>query len=42
MESGMDQIFSKPLHLKEFGSLLLKMSFINSLPKHLRLDTEEC
>jgi CheY-like chemotaxis protein len=37
-ESGMDQVYSKPLAIKLLGDLLLKMKFIENVAEHLKLD----
>ena len=39
--SGMDKVFPKPLPIKEFGKLLMQLKFIDSVPEHLRVDSEE-
>jgi CheY-like chemotaxis protein len=36
IKSGMDKVFSKPLHIKDFGQLMLDMKYIASVPDHLR------
>lgn len=41
LASGMDKIFQKPLHIKEFGQLALDMRYITSIPPHLKLDDIE-
>ena len=40
INSGMDKVYSKPFPIKEFGMLLMQMKYIQSVPEHLRLDTE--
>ena len=42
LQSGMDKIFQKPLHVKEFGQLLMDMKYITTIPEHLKLDEVEC
>ena len=41
---GMDKVYPKPLPIKEFGQMLMKMNYIDIVPDHLKLDseTEEC
>ncbi len=39
--SGMDRVYPKPLPIKEFGHLLINMKLIDSVPEHLRLDSNE-
>ena len=39
--SGIDKVFPKPLPIKEFGQLLLQMNYIESVPEHLRIDSEQ-
>jgi hypothetical protein len=36
----MDKVYPKPLPIKEFGQLLMQMNYIDSVPEHLRLDSE--
>ena len=40
IKSGMDKVFSKPLHLKDFSQLMIEMRYITSVPEHLRGDEE--
>jgi DNA-binding response OmpR family regulator len=43
LKSGMDKIFQKPLHAREFGQLLMDMRYITTVPAHLKLDeVDEC
>ena len=42
LQSGMDKIFQKPLHVKEFGQLLMDMKYITTIPDHLKLDEVDC
>jgi hypothetical protein len=37
----MDKVYPKPLPIKEFGQLLMQMSYISKVPEHLRLDSEQ-
>jgi len=37
----MDKVYPKPLPIKDFGKLLFDMKFIESVPDHLRIETEE-
>ena len=39
IQYGMDKVYPKPLPIKEFGSLLMSMKFIENVPQHLRLDS---
>jgi len=41
LQSGMDKIFQKPLHVREFGQLLMDMRYITTVPAHLKLDEVE-
>jgi CheY-like chemotaxis protein len=41
LKSGMDKVYPKPLPVKEFGQLLIAMKFIEEVPKHLELDSNE-
>ena len=41
LASGMDKIYPKPLPVKEFGQLLIALKFIEEVPKHLELETDE-
>ena len=41
LSAGMDKIFQKPLHIREFGQMLLDMKYINKIPDHLKLDEPE-
>jgi len=36
IESGMNKVLSKPLHIKEFGQLMVDMRYITSIPDHLK------
>jgi len=36
----MDKVYSKPFPLKEFGKLLMDMRFIESVPNHLKIDSD--
>ena len=38
IESGMNKVFSKPLHMNEFGKMLLELDYIQSIPQHLVAD----
>ena len=38
MESGMDQVYSKPLAIKLLGDLLFRMGFIEEVADSLKLD----
>jgi hypothetical protein len=40
LQSGMDKVYPKPLPIKDFGQLLLDMKFIEKVPDHLKVDTE--
>jgi len=40
IQCGMDKVYCKPLPIKEFGQLLMDMRFIESVPNHLRLDSD--
>ena len=35
LASGMDKILQKPLHIREFGQLLMDMRYITKVPSHL-------
>ena len=39
--SGMDKVYSKPFAIKEFGHLLLNMRLIETVPDHLRFDSDD-
>ena len=41
IQSGMDKVYPKPLQIKEFGTLLINLRIIDSVPAHLRLDDDE-
>jgi hypothetical protein len=38
---GMDKVYPKPLHIKEFGQMLLQLKFIDRVPEHLILDDND-
>ena len=35
IDSGMNRVYSKPLHIIEFGKLLLELNYIDQIPPHL-------
>ena len=41
MESGMDQVYSKPLEIKLLANLLQKMKFIDQVADYLKMDQNE-
>ena len=41
LHSGMDKVYPKPLPIKDFGKLLIQMKFIEAVPKHLELESNE-
>jgi len=38
MVSGIDKIWTKPVHIKEMGQLLIKNKYITRLPSEIEMD----
>ena len=38
IESGMNRVYSKPLHILEFGKILVELNYIEKIPEHLQVD----
>ena len=32
IESGMNKVYSKPLHLNEFGKMMIEQNYLTSMP----------
>ena len=41
LKCGVDKIYPKPLPIKDFGQLLIAMKYIDEVPKHLEIDSNE-